>query len=42
MDRLNKISTPDLSKVGNLDVIKLRRDGQYNLTSAINGRITQI
>ncbi len=40
MDRLNKISTPDLSKVGNLDVIKLRRDGQYNLTSAINGKIT--
>ncbi|HBC30776.1 MAG TPA: hypothetical protein DC024_05965 [Clostridiales bacterium] len=39
MDRLNKISTPDLTKVGNLDVIKLRRDGQYSLASDINGKL---
>lgn len=39
MDRLNKISTPDLTRVGNLDVIKLRRDGQYSLTSDINGKL---
>ncbi|MDD2396863.1 MAG: hypothetical protein PHG56_01440 [Tissierellia bacterium] len=39
MDRLNKISTPDLTRVGNLNVIKLRRDGQYSLTSDINGKL---
>lgn len=41
MDRLkNKNSTPDLTKVVNSDVIKLRRDGQYRLTSDINGELT--
>lgn len=39
MDRLNKNSTPDLTRIGNLDVIKLRRDGQYSLTSDINGKL---
>ena len=39
MDRLNKSSTPDLTKVDKLDVIKLRRDGQYSLTSDINGKL---
>jgi hypothetical protein len=39
LDRLNKISTPDLTRVGNLNVIKLRRDGQYSLTSDINGKL---
>ncbi len=40
MDRLNKISTPDLTKSGNLDVIKLKSDGQYSLTDDINGKLT--
>ena len=39
MDRLNKSSTPDLTKVDKLDVIKIRRDGQYSLTSDINGKL---
>lgn len=40
MDRLkNKANTPDLTKVDKLDVIKLRRDGQYSLTSDINGKL---
>jgi hypothetical protein len=39
LDRLNKSSTPDLTKVDKLDVIKLRRDGQYSLTSDINGKL---
>ena len=39
MDRLNNSSTPDLTKVDKLDVIKLRRDGQYSLTSDINGKL---
>lgn len=40
MDRLkNKSNTPDLTKVDKLDVIKIRRDGQYSLTSDINGKL---
>ena len=39
LDRLNKSSTPDLTKVDKLDVIKIRRDGQYSLTSDINGKL---
>ncbi|NLB32491.1 MAG: hypothetical protein GX818_01810 [Tissierellia bacterium] len=39
MDRLNKSSTPDLTKVDKLDVIKIRRDDQYSLTSDINGKL---
>lgn len=41
MDRLKntKSSTPDLTRVDKLDVIKLRRDGQYRLTSDINGKL---
>lgn len=39
MDRLNKSSTPDLTKVDKLDVIKIKRDGQYSLTSDINGKL---
>ena len=39
MDRLNKSSTPVLTKVDKLDVIKIRRDGQYSLTSDINGKL---
>ena len=39
MDRLNKSITPDLTKVDKLDVIKIRRDGQYSLTSDINGKL---
>ncbi len=40
LDRLkNKNSTPDLTKVDKLDVIKIRRDGQYSLTSDINGKL---
>lgn len=40
LDRFNKSSTPDLTRVVNSDVIKLRRDGQYKLTSDINGKLT--
>ena len=39
MDRLNKSSTPDLTKVDKLDVIKFRMDGQYSLASDINGKL---
>ena len=40
MDRLkNKSSTPDLTKVEKLDVNKIRWDGQYSLTSDINGKL---
>ena len=39
MDRLNKSNTPDLTKVDKLDVIKIRRDGQYSLASDINGKL---
>ncbi len=39
MDRLNKSSTPDLTKVDKLDVIRLKMDGQYSLTSDINGKL---
>ncbi|MDI9495800.1 MAG: hypothetical protein QM227_05995 [Bacillota bacterium] len=40
MDRLNKGNTPDLTKAVNLDVLKLRRDGQYSLTDNISGKLT--
>ncbi|NLK65297.1 MAG: hypothetical protein GX289_09400 [Tissierellia bacterium] len=40
MDRLNRSNTPDLTKVVNLDVLKLRRDGQYSLTNDISGKLT--
>lgn len=39
MDRLNKSSTPDLTKVDKLDVIKIRRDGQYSLANDINSKL---
>jgi hypothetical protein len=39
LDRLNKSSTPDLTKVDKLDVIRLKMDGQYSLTSDINGKL---
>ncbi len=40
MDRLkNKSSTPDLTKVDKLDVIKIRRDGQYSLADDINSKL---
>ncbi len=39
MDRLNKSSTPDLTKVDKLDVIRLKMGGQYSLTSDINGKL---
>jgi len=40
LDRLNKGNTPDLTKAVNLDVLKLRRDGQYSLTDNISGKLT--
>jgi len=40
LDRLNRSNTPDLTKVVNLDVLKLRRDGQYSLTNDISGKLT--
>lgn len=40
MDKLNKGNTPDLTKAVNLDVLKLRRDGQYSLTDNISGKLT--
>jgi hypothetical protein len=40
LDRLNKCNTPDLTKAVNLDVLKLRRDGQYSLTDNISGKLT--
>jgi hypothetical protein len=40
LDRLNRSNTPDLAKVVNLDVLKLRRDGQYSLTNDISGKLT--
>jgi hypothetical protein len=40
LDRLNKGNTPDLTKAVSLDVLKLRRDGQYSLTDNISGKLT--
>lgn len=42
MDRLNKSGIPDLTKVDKLDVMKIKRDGQYSLTSDINGKLTNL
>ncbi|HRC81131.1 MAG TPA: hypothetical protein PLF27_07080 [Sedimentibacter sp.] len=40
LDKLNTGNTPDLTKAVNLDVLRLRRDGQYSLPDDISGKLT--